>query len=215
MTGTSSVDRYVRLALGVVPLAAAATLGLGATPVHAAEPATADQLVEVVVTARYREENLQSTPLAISAFSAEELEARSLVNVSDLGGTIPNAFIRQSASNFGPTQTIGLRGLIQGDFSYAFEPAVGIYIDDVYHGTLTGSTMDLLDLDRVEVLRGPQGTLFGINTMGGAVRLISKKPQGDGSGWIEATYGSRRRLDVKAMGDFSLIDNLLYARVSG
>ena len=215
MTGTSSVDRYVRLALGVVPLAAAATLGFVSTPVHAAEPATADQLVEVVVTARYREENLQSTPLAISAFSAEELEARSLVNVSDLGGTIPNAFIRQSASNFGPTQTIGLRGLIQGDFSYAFEPAVGIYIDDVYHGTLTGSTMDLLDLDRVEVLRGPQGTLFGINTMGGAVRLISKKPQGDGSGWIEATYGSRRRLDVKAMGDFSLIDNLLYARVSG
>ncbi len=71
-----------------------------------------------------------------------------------------------------------MRGVIQTDFTYAFEPAVGVYIDDIYHGTLTGSTMDLLDLDRVEVLRGPQGTLFGINTMGGAVRLISKKPQG-------------------------------------
>ncbi len=137
------------------------------------------------------------------------------MNVSDLGATIPNAFIRQQNSNFGPTQTIGMRGVIQTDFTYAFEPAVGIYIDDIYHGTLTGSTMDLLDLERVEVLRGPQGTLFGINTMGGAVRLISKKPQGDGSGYVDATYGSRSRIDVKAVGDFSLIDDKLFARVSG
>ncbi len=168
----------------------------------------------MVVTARFRAENLQSTPLAISAFSEEELEARSITNVSDLGGTVPNAFVRQSVSNFGPTQTIGMRGLIQGDYSYAFEPAVGIYIDDIYHGTLTGSTMDLLDLERVEVLRGPQGTLFGINTMGGAVRLISKKPSGESGGSLSAGYGSRNRIDIKGVSNFALADNL-FARVSG
>jgi iron complex outermembrane receptor protein len=176
---------------------------------------TQEVLEEVVVTARFREENLQSTPIAISAFSEEDLEARSVVNVSDLGATVPNAFIRQSVSNFGPTQTIGMRGLIQGDFSYAFEPAVGIYIDDIYHGTLTGSTMDLLDLERVEVLRGPQGTLFGINTMGGAVRLISRKPDGQSGSSLDATYGSRNRIDLKGVANFTLVPDKLFARVSG
>lgn len=198
------------------PVAAAVALALLSPSSFAQSTPAAkeEELEEVVVTARFREENLQSTPLAISAFSEEELEARSIKNVSDLGGTVPNAFIRQSVSNFGPTQTIGMRGLIQGDYSYAFEPAVGIYIDDIYHGTLTGSTMDLLDLERVEVLRGPQGTLFGINTMGGAVRLISKKPTGVSGGSLDATYGSRNRIDVKGVANFALAENL-FARVSG
>src|SRR5690606_20174745 len=149
---SSSRQAYCRLSTVSIAVA----LVLQAPSALAQSAAANEELEEVVVTARFRAENLQSTPLAISAFSEEDLEARSIVNVSDLGGTVPNAFVRQSASNFGPTQTIGMRGLIQGDFSYAFEPAVGIYIDDIYHGTLTGSTMDLLDLERVEVLRGPQ-----------------------------------------------------------
>ena len=157
--------------------------------------ANADDLQEIVVTARFKEENLQSTPLTLTALSAEALEQRSFKSLDDIGSVIPNAYFRQPVSNYGPTTTIGLRGLIQVDFNYAFEPAVGIYIDDVYHGSLTGSSMDLMDLERVEVLRGPQGTLFGKNSMGGAIRLISKKPQGDDKGYIEATYGARQRVD--------------------
>jgi iron complex outermembrane recepter protein len=197
------------------PVAAAVALALSSPAAFAQVAADDEELAEVVVTARFREENLQSTPLAISAFSEEELEARSVTNVSDLGATVPNAFIRQSVSNFGPTQTIGMRGLIQGDYAYSFEPAVGIYIDDIYHGTLTGATMDLLDLERVEVLRGPQGTLFGINTMGGAVRLISKKPSGVSGSSLDLTYGSRDRIDVKGVADFPVIADKLFARVSG
>jgi iron complex outermembrane receptor protein len=213
---TSIVALSVRRALKLAAITASTSACITLFPATSfAAGAETDSLDEVVVTARFREENLQTTPLAISAFSEEELQERSIVNVSDLGATIPNAFIRQQNSNFGPTQTIGMRGVIQTDFTYAFEPAVGIYIDDIYHGTLTGSTMDLLDLERVEVLRGPQGTLFGINTMGGAVRLISRKPQGDGSGYIDATYGSRSRIDFKAVGDFSVIEDKLFARVSG
>ncbi|MEP7247003.1 MAG: Plug domain-containing protein [Gammaproteobacteria bacterium] len=136
-------------------LLSAAAATFAALPAFGQEDSAA--LQEVLVTARYREENLQTTPLAITALTVQDLDERGLANVDDLGLAIPNAFVRQPVSNFGPTQTIGMRGIIQTDFSYAFEPAVGIYIDDVYHGTLTGSSMDLLDLERVEVLRGPQG----------------------------------------------------------
>ena len=215
--GVSLMSRTRETLCCLSPVAAAVALALisPSSFAQSAPAAKADELAEVVVTARFREENLQSTPLAISAFSEEDLAARSITNVSDLGGTVPNAFVRQSVSNFGPTQTIGMRGLIQGDYSYAFEPAVGIYIDDIYHGTLTGSTMDLLDLERVEVLRGPQGTLFGINTMGGAVRLISKKPSGEPGGSLDVTYGSRNRIDVKGVANFALVDDKLFARASG
>jgi iron complex outermembrane receptor protein len=202
MALTSRVHRFVP----AVAAAAAASF--------AQAQETASELQEVTVTARYRQENLQTTPLAITAFSGEDIEMRSLKSVDDLGVAIPNAYFRQPVSNFGPTQTIGLRGLIQVDFNYAFEPEVGLYIDDVYHGTLTGSSLDLTDIDRVEVLRGPQGTLFGKNTMGGAIRLISKKPQGDGTGSIEAIYGQRDRLDVRAVGDWSLVPDKVFARIS-
>jgi iron complex outermembrane recepter protein len=202
-----SESRFVRTAL-VAGVAAA----LANAPVYAQEE---NPLQEIVVTARYKEENLQTTPLAITALSADALEVRNLTNVDDIGLAIPNAYFRQPISNFGPTQTIGLRGIIQTDFSYAFEPAVGVYIDDVYHGTLTGSSLDLLDLERVEVLRGPQGTLFGKNSLGGAIRLISRKPQGDNTGSIEATYGQYDRLDVRAVGDFALVPEKAFVRVVG
>jgi iron complex outermembrane recepter protein len=195
-------------------MAAVATACFLATPALGQEE-EAGALNEVTVTARYREENLQTTPIAITALDTEQLEIRSLKTVDDLGLAIPNAYFRQPVSNFGPTQTIGLRGAIQIDFNYAFEPTVGLYIDDVYHGTLTGSSMDLSDVDRIEVLRGPQGTLFGKNTMGGAVRLVTKKPQGDGTGSVEVIAGDRDRIDVRAVGDMALIDDKLFARFVG
>src|SRR6185503_8127599 len=138
----------------VTPLACAVAAVLGTVTLSARAQNTG--LEEIVVTARYREENIQTTPIAITAFTGEELELRSIENVEDIGQAIPNAYFRRNASNFGPNNTIGLRGLNQIDFSYAFEPTVGIYIDDVYHSTITGSDMDLVDLQRVEVLRGPQ-----------------------------------------------------------
>lgn len=196
------------LALGIA-LAAAGMLAPQQSLAQAA------QLEEVVVSARFREENIQSTPIAITAISGDALLARSLENVEDVGLVIPNAFFRENVGNFGPTGTIGLRGITQNDFSYAFEPAVAVYIDDVYHSTLTGSDMDLLDLERLEVLRGPQGTLFGKNSIGGAMRLISKKPQGDNTGSVDLTIGRFDRMDVRAIGDFSLIEDKLFMRVAG
>jgi iron complex outermembrane receptor protein len=197
------------------PLALGVAMAISSMILPTQSYAQSNEIDEVVVTARFREENVQTIPIAITAISGDELQARSLDTVEDIGLVIPNAFFRENVGNYGPTGTIGLRGITQNDYSYAFEPAVAVYIDDVYHGTLTGSDMDLMDMERVEVLRGPQGTLFGKNSIGGAVRLISKKPEGDNSGSVDLTYGRFDRVDVRAIGAFSLIDDKLFMRLAG
>jgi iron complex outermembrane receptor protein len=167
----------------------------------------------VIVTAQFRSENLQDTPLAITAVSGEQLEKQGLTNVANLGLVVPNASIRPQTSSSGPAAAIGMRGVLTGEFIYTTDPGVGVYIDDIYHGTLTGGAMDLLDLERVEVLRGPQGTLFGKNSLGGAIRLISKQAKGDDTGHLDVTYGTSNRLDLKGTYDFAMTDKL-FVRIS-
>src|SRR5205814_8490653 len=114
----------------------------------------------------------------------------------------------------GNTMTAFIRGVGQYDFDFAFEPGVGVYVDDVYQPLSLGTQMDLMDMDGVEVLRGPQGTLFGRGSIGGVVRLISKKAEGTDTGYIALTPGSYKRIDLRAGYDFKLNDNLS-ARVTG
>jgi iron complex outermembrane recepter protein len=171
-------------------------------------------LEEIIVTARYREERLQEIPIAISAVNAEEIEMRAFTTAYEVGYTVPNASFRPAQAAYGNTMTAYIRGVGQYDFDQAFEPGVGIYVDDVYQPFMLGTQLDLIGLDRVEVLRGPQGTLFGRGSIGGVVRLISKKPQGDETGFVDATLGSFDRVDVKAGYDFSITDNL-FAQVNG
>jgi len=172
------------------------------------------QIEEIVVTARFREERLQETPLAISAFSGAVLEARNLTNITEVDSFAPNTVIQPLGAGWGSTAAAYIRGIGLGDNSLSFEPGVPIYIDDVYHGRPQGALFDLLDLERVEVLRGPQGTLFGKNAIGGTVRMISRKPQGDGSGELQVTTGSFDRLDIRGSFDFAVIEDRLFARVS-
>jgi iron complex outermembrane receptor protein len=172
-------------------------------------------LDEIIVTSRFREENIQQTPIAITAITGEELEIRAFAAAYEIGYTVPNASLRPAQAAFGNTMTAFIRGIGQYDFNFAFEPGVGIYIDDVYHPFTMGSQIDLLDLDRVEVLRGPQGTLFGRGAIGGAIRYVTKRPQGDGSGNIQLTYGDYDRVDVRASYDFALVEDRLFARVAG
>ena len=171
-------------------------------------------LEEITVTAQFQETNLQKTPIAITAITGETLEERNLNNITDLGLVIPNSAIREQSNMWGPNATIGMRGVGQSDFIPAFEPGVIVYVDDIFNETVVGSTMDMIDLERVEVLRGPQGTLFGKNSIGGAIRLISKLPRGDNTGHLQATYGDYHRLEFTGGYDFSLIEDLLFARLS-
>ncbi|HWL63568.1 MAG TPA: TonB-dependent receptor [Steroidobacteraceae bacterium] len=172
------------------------------------------ELEEVVVTAQFREQNVQDTPLAITAVSAEMLEARSQTNITEVANQAPSVTLKPQSPMFGPSIAAYIRGIGAGDFNPALEPGVGIYVDDVYIATLTGSMLDLLDLERVEILRGPQGTLAGRNSIGGAVKLYSKKPDSSDSGSFQVTYGSRNRLDLRGTANFALTDNL-FMRISG
>lgn len=193
----------------------AAAIAIASSPVLFSAPVLGQTgIEEVVVTARYRAESLQVSPLAITAISADEIDVRSFTSSADIGYNIPNASFRPAQAAFGNTMTAFIRGIGQNDFDFAFEPGVGVYIDDVYHPTTMGSMMDLMDLERVEVLRGPQGTLFGRGSLGGAIRLVSRTPAGDNTGSIQITAGEFDRVDVRASYDFALADNL-FARVSG
>ena len=168
----------------------------------------------IVVTAQFREQRLQDTPLAISAISAETLEARSQTNIAEVGQYVPNVNLSQSTSINSNSLAAYIRGIGQDDSSFALEPGVGIYIDDVYFGTTFGAVLDLVDLERVEVLRGPQGTLAGKNSLGGAVKLFTRVPDEDSSGFVEAGFGSFDRFNLRGSAGVTLTDGL-YARVSG
>ena len=166
------------------------------------------------MTAQFREQNLQDTPLAITAISGAMLEARSQTSIQDVANQSPSVTLKPQQVAFGAALGASIRGVGQFDFNPALEPGVGLYVDDVYFATLTGSILDLLDLDRVEILRGPQGTLAGKNSIGGAIKLYSKKPTDENSGYVSATYGIRNRIDLRGSANFALTDNV-YARISG
>jgi iron complex outermembrane receptor protein len=171
-------------------------------------------LQEVVVTAQFREQNLQQTPIAITAVTAGMLEQRNQTDISQVAGQAPNVTLQPNGAAFGSSMVAFIRGVGQTDFNLALEPGVGIYVDDVYYATLTGSVLDLLDLDRVEILRGPQGTLAGRNSIGGAIKLFSQKPTGRGGAYLEATAGTLNRIDLRGAGEFTLQPDKLFARVS-
>ncbi|MBD3730090.1 MAG: TonB-dependent receptor [Sphingomonadales bacterium] len=168
----------------------------------------------IVVTAQFREQNLQDTPLAITAVNSELLEQRSQSSVEQVAAQAPNVTLTPQGQQNGNGLIAFIRGVGQTDFNFALEPGVGIYVDDVYIPTLTGSLLDLMDLDRIEVLRGPQGTLAGRNSIGGAIKLFSTKPTGDGRGSLQVTYGSYNRIDVRGFADFAISDTL-FARIAG
>ena len=164
---------------------------------------------DIVVTARRTEESLQRTPLAVSAFSGESLERRGATQVLDLQGAVPNLNIVQGRGSSNATN-IYIRGIGQPDALQTFDPAVGVYVDDVYYARIRGTQFDLLDLARVEVLRGPQGTLYGKNTIGGALKLISRRPDQDWRGRGSIAYGNYNMLDIQGAVSGPINDQLAF-----
>jgi iron complex outermembrane recepter protein len=209
--------RNLNLRFWLLSSFAALSASLSGTALAADAAATTDQgpqLQEVVVTAQYREEKLQDTPIAITAFTSQMIAEQGAQKLSDILTTAPSVVFRQQSAAFGNSVTSFIRGFGQADFDPAFEPGVGLYIDDVYYPRLTGANFDLMDVERVEVLRGPQGTLEGRNSEGGAIRFVTRKPTGDGSGYIEGAYGTRNLLRLRAAMDIKLTD-VLFVRFAG
>ena len=200
----------------VLALIAATALG-GTAMAQTAKDKDKDKSAvgEVVVTAQFREQNLQQTPLAITAVNAAMMDARAETKITDVAAAAPNVQLEPNPAGGGNSMKAYIRGVGQSDQDPALDPGVGIYVDDVNFGTVTGSIFDLLDLDRVEILRGPQGTLSGMNAVGGAIKLYSKKPDGNDGGFVEGTLGSLHRTDVRASADFTVIPDQLFVRIAG
>ena len=167
---------------------------------------------EIVVTARKREESLQDVPLSISTYSAADIEAKSITNLRELSQFVPNMNMTSNANDAGSKSTIGIRGIssVEG----LGGPSVGVYLDGVYLGDSNGINLELLEIQQIEVLRGPQGTLFGRNTIGGAVSLISKRPGDEFEGSAEVTFGRYDRIDAKVNVNVPLIPDKLNARAA-
>ncbi|HTU11207.1 MAG TPA: TonB-dependent receptor [Allosphingosinicella sp.] len=154
----------------------------------------ADQ--EVTVTARRTEENLQNVPASVSAFSERSLERIQATDPTGLQGAVPNLNIVQGRGSSNATN-IYIRGIGQPDALQTFDPAVGVYVDGVYYSRIRGTQFDLLDLQRVEVLRGPQGTLYGKNTIGGALSFVTRRPGDELRANLTATYGSYDQMELR------------------
>jgi len=195
------------ITLAAAQVAMAQTGGAPATGEQTAAAATDQGIAEIVVTATRQATNLQDTPLSITAVTAETLEERGLSKVSDLSAAVPNATFRRVQGAFGPGVSAFIRGIGQADTSLGSEPSVAYYIDDIYYPLILGSNFDLLDLDHIEVLRGPQGTLFGRNALAGAVNIVSRQPSlTDSSAFVQVTTGSYNRLDLRAGFSVPLAD---------
>ncbi len=169
---------------------------------------------DIVVTAQFKSQKIQDIPLAISAVSGEAIESRGLQNIAQVAHSVPNVFVERSGAGTGVSANVYIRGVGQSDSSFALEPGVGVYVDDVYYGVISGSLFETLDLDRVEVLRGPQGTLAGKNSIGGAIKLFSRKPTGDADAYVEAGYGSYNRVNLRAATNITIVPDRLFVRVS-
>ena len=174
-----------------------------------ADEDSARRLGTVNVTAQRVEENLQDVPVAVTALSSEQLEDKQVLNIRDLTAQVPNINI---ATNTGTASAarIFLRGVGEDESRGAVDQAVGIYVDGVYIGRSVGSLFDVVDLESLEVLRGPQGTLYGRNTVGGAIKLTSVKPQFENSGKLGATLGNFNRQEFKATGNVALSDQTAF-----
>ncbi|NOZ65038.1 MAG: TonB-dependent receptor [Alphaproteobacteria bacterium] len=206
-----------RASLKITGMTALLPLMIGANITVAEETGKSGfmELEEIVVTARKREEGLQNTPISITAVSSEGLEKRQIISMDQVSNITPNLTINTSSAFSGSSQTpaVFLRGIGQTDFTLNTDPGVGIYVDGVYISRSVGALLDLVDVERVEILRGPQGTLFGRNTIGGSISITSNKPSDDFSGNAKVTIGSDNWLVLS--GNISLpISDSLKAKIT-
>lgn len=164
------------------------------------------QLEEVLVTAQKIEEGLQDVPIAVQTFSSTQIENLTAQDIGDLGVFMPNVDTNRS-----PNQpTFKIRGVGTSDFGVGADPAVGVYLDGVYIGRSGGSRSAFIDLARVEVLNGPQGTLFGRNAAAGAIQYVTNKPQDEQAGWGKITVGDYDRLQLEGVYNTTLTNNLFW-----
>ena len=210
------MENHKRLALGLAGIAlfghgqlfAATDASAGSSP--DVRPATRPAIEEIIVTAQKREESLQDTPVAVTAFTETAIEELGLEDISEIANFTPNLVFDTTSpiSGLSSGAIVFVRGIGNSDFGLTTDPGVGIYVDGVYMSRSAGGVLDVLDIERIEVLRGPQGTLFGRNTIGGAINITARKPGDELGGQVAVTAGNFERRDVRASVDVPISEQL-------
>jgi len=201
-------DKSIKL----TSLAFAVSAVLMGSPLYADEDAGADNddgLRVITVTSRKMSENLQDVPIAVTSVSASDLAEAGVSVLTEVQQFSPNTTLQTSRAT-NSTLTAFIRGVGQQDPLWGYEPGVGIYVDDVYVARPQGAVIDLLDVERIEVLRGPQGTLYGKNTIGGAIKYVTNEMSGESEFNIQATFGNYNQTDFKITGQVPVVEDKFY-----
>jgi iron complex outermembrane receptor protein len=197
----------------VAAYAAACLLSTGAPAAFAAEPTTTGPIEVITVTSRYREESVQDAPLAVTAFNEQTLQKIVAQDLRDVGAATPNFHI-QPVVTFQNSAAVHVRGMGGQNIESTNENRVGISINGVFISRPIATLIDLFDVDRIEVLRGPQGTTFGKNSLAGGLNITTKRPDGEFGVSTEVDWGNYGRADLRAAVEAPLIEDRLAARVS-
>ncbi len=198
--------KKLALLLGAVPVAG---IGIG-------QSALAEEVFEpVVVTAQKREQSIYDVPVALSAFSAATIEKQGITDLTDIGKFVPNLNVTGFSAGHTSSANPFIRGIGLQDHLITTDPGVGVYVDGVYLGRQVGQNWSLANIERVEVLRGPQGTLYGRNSIGGAINIITRKPGEEEGGRVSLTAGSRGRMNAEGYADVRLSDQVALSITGG
>jgi iron complex outermembrane receptor protein len=205
--------------LGAAGLLALAATGVSAQERPAAEspvPAESGVLQEVVVTSQRRAANVQDVPIAVTAFTTDQLQSRGLGDIHALGQLTPGVNLDAGSPFSGDSSVLSasIRGIGQDDFAFNLNPGVGVYLDGVYIARTIGANQNLLDVDRVEILKGPQGTLFGANTIGGAISIVTHEPGNEARFQGQVTGGSLNRRDFAFTADMPIVPDTLLSTIT-
>ena len=189
------LSRKSPLALAISITATGAVSSISVAPFAQAQDA---MIEEVVVTARKRQESLQDVPVAVTALTPNQLERGSIQRTTDIDKMVPNVELHQTYIG-SESLSASIRGIGFDDIEKSLEPTVGVAVDGVFMASNSGAVFDMFDVESVEVLRGPQGTLFGRNTIGGVINVTRTKPTGEWGAKLQATFGDQDMTDVKGV----------------
>jgi iron complex outermembrane receptor protein len=208
----SSTVRLGSVPVAMLPIAAVVSGAIASSNVLAQGQGFA--LEEVVVTARKRTESMQEVPVAVSAFNGESLKALGITNIKDMEGVVPGLNMGGGGNSTKGDSNPYIRGVGQRETKVTIDTAVGTYIDGIYIGRAAGALMDAVDVQSMQVLRGPQGTLFGKNTTGGAIVIETTKPGPEFGGHVDITAGNLGRRNASGAINVPLIQDTLYGRLT-
>ncbi len=195
--------KNLAIIMSAVPIAA-----IGVDQAAVAQGTSDKVFEEIVVTAQRREQSIYDVPVAISAFSPETIERQGITDLVDLGKFVPNLNVTGFSAGHTSSANPFIRGIGLQDHLITTEPGVGVYVDGIYLGRQVGQNWNLTNIERVEVLRGPQGTLYGRNSIGGAINIITRKPGDEDGGRVSVMAGSRGRVNVDAYTNMRFSDQV-------